>query len=85
RKIPLCVSTSIRLADIEAIAADELGAGLAKLMREQLHLLPEFSSAVSNHDFNLIGEIPHRVQARRTPAERYSTSAIRPSTATVRR
>ena len=67
RRILLTLSTSIRLADIEAMSAEPNGAGLSHLLSEHLRLLPEFTSALSRHYFNLIDETPHRVQTRSTP------------------
>ena len=67
RRILLSLSTSIRLADIEAMAAQPDRHDLAQLMREHVLMLPELSSAVSRHYFNLIADAPHRVQTRSTP------------------
>lgn len=67
RRILLALLTSIRLADVEGMALQANGERLADLMHEQLRLLPEFSSAVSRHYFNLIDETPHRVQTRSAP------------------
>lgn len=67
RRILLALSTSIRLADIEVMAAESCGGGLSQLLVEQLRLLPEFTGALSRHYFNLIDETPHRVQTRSSP------------------
>ena len=67
RRILLALSTSIRLADIEFMAAEPAGGRLSDLLREQLRLLPEFTSALSRQYFNLIDETPHRVQTRSNP------------------
>ena len=64
RRILLALSTSIRLADVEVMSAETNGAGLSELLRQQLRLLPEFTSALSRQYFNLIDETPHRVQTR---------------------
>jgi uncharacterized circularly permuted ATP-grasp superfamily protein/uncharacterized alpha-E superfamily protein len=67
RRILLALSTSIKLADIEAMASGTGTDALASLMREQLRMLPEFSSALSRHYFNLTDDTPHRVQTRSAP------------------
>ena len=67
RRILLALSTSIRLADIEVMSAQSTGAGLSHLLGEQLRLLPEFTSALSRHYFNLVDETPHRVHTRSNP------------------
>lgn len=67
RRIILALLTSIRLANVEGMAAEPAGAGLAALMEEQLQLLPDLSNAVARHYFNLIDDTPHRVQTRSQP------------------
>ena len=67
RRILLALSTAIRLGDIEALASEASGEKLAALMREQLRLMPDFTSALSSHYFNLSNETAHRVQTRSTP------------------
>ncbi|MEQ1669543.1 MAG: circularly permuted type 2 ATP-grasp protein [Hyphomicrobium sp.] len=67
RRVILSLLTSIRLADIEAIAREANGAALEHLMQEQLRLLPELSNAISRHYFNLTQDAPHRVHTRIEP------------------
>ncbi|MEQ1715100.1 MAG: circularly permuted type 2 ATP-grasp protein, partial [Hyphomicrobium sp.] len=67
RRLILALLTSIRLADVEAIAREGDGAALQALMQEQLRLLPDLSNAVSRHYFNLIDDAPHRVHTRIEP------------------
>ncbi len=67
RRLILALLTSVRLADVETIAAEPSGAALERLMLEQVRLLPEFSNAVSRHYFNLTGDAPHRVHTRGEP------------------
>jgi uncharacterized alpha-E superfamily protein len=67
RRLILALLTSIRLADVEAIAREVNGATLERLMLEQLQLLPELSNAVSRHYFNLTDDAPHRVHTRIEP------------------
>lgn len=67
RRLILALTTSIRLADVVAIA-DEVDRGaLARLTGEQLQLLPELSNAVARHYFSLSEEAPHRVHTRNEP------------------
>lgn len=67
RRLILRLSTSIRLAEIERIAAEPGRETLDELMREQLDLLPDLSNAVARHYFNLIEGAPHRVHTRSVP------------------
>ena len=64
RRLIIALLTSIRLADVEAMAQEETGATLKQLMTEQLELLPELSNVISQHYFNLMDERPHRAQMR---------------------
>ena len=67
RRLILAALTSIRLADVEAVARETSGAALGRLMQEQLKLIPELSNAVSRHYFNLTQDAPHRVHTRIEP------------------
>ncbi|MGQ0456558.1 MAG: circularly permuted type 2 ATP-grasp protein [Hyphomicrobium sp.] len=67
RRLILSLLTSIRLANIEAIAADAGRDGLERLMDDQLATIPELSNAVSRHYFNLTEEAPQRQQTRTEP------------------
>ena len=67
RRLILAALTSIRLADVEAVARETSGAALERLMQEQLKLIPELSNAVSRHYFNLTQDAPHRVHTRIEP------------------
>ena len=67
RRLILSLLTSVRLADIEAIAEEDDRAGLEALLREQVSQLPELSNAVSRHYFNLTDDAPHRVHTRSGP------------------
>ncbi|MGQ0674289.1 MAG: circularly permuted type 2 ATP-grasp protein [Hyphomicrobium sp.] len=67
RRLILTLMTSIRLADVVAIADEPSRTTLGRLMREQLQLLPELSNAVAQHYFNLTEDAPHRVQTRSDP------------------
>jgi uncharacterized circularly permuted ATP-grasp superfamily protein/uncharacterized alpha-E superfamily protein len=69
-RIILALLTSIRLADIEAIAKEGSRNALEALMQTHLRLLPELSNAISAHYFNLTEEAPHRVQFRSDPLPR---------------
>lgn len=64
RRLILSLLTSIRLADVEAMAKEADGATLERLMLEQLQALPDLSNAVSRHYFNLTDEAPHRALTR---------------------
>ena len=67
RRLILALLTSIRLADVEAIAAELKGATLERLLTEQLQLLPELSDAIARHYFNLTDDAPHRLHTRSEP------------------
>ncbi len=67
RRILLTLLTSIRLANVEGMAGEPGSDALAKLMEEQLQLLPELSNAVARHYFSLLDDTPHRVQTRSQP------------------
>ncbi len=67
RRLILALLTSIRLADVEAIARESNGAALDRLMQEQLRLLPDLSNSVARHYFNLADDVPHRVHTRIEP------------------
>ncbi len=67
RRLILSLLTSIRLADVVAIADEESRATLGLLMHEELQVLPELSNAVARHYFNLTEETPHRVLTRIEP------------------
>ena len=60
RRLIIALLTSIRLADVEAMAREENGAPLERLLNDQLDMLPELSNAISRHYFNLMDEPPHR-------------------------
>ncbi len=68
RRLILSLQTAIRLADVEAIAREEKGEALERLMQEQLKLLPELSNAVARHYFNLSSDAPHRASTRSEPS-----------------
>lgn len=67
RRLILLLLTSVRLADVMAIAEESDRATLAHLMREQLQVLPELSNAVARHYFSLTEETPHRALTRIEP------------------
>ncbi len=67
RRLILSLLTSIRLADVMAIAEEADRATLERLMQEQLQILPELSNAVGRHYFNLTEDTPHRVLTRIEP------------------
>ena len=67
RRLILTLLTSIRLADVEAIAKEADRGALERLMAEQLQLLPDLSNAVAGHYFNLTDDVPHRVHTRSEP------------------
>ncbi len=64
RRLILELLTSIRLADVEAIAKEGNRKTLDVLMRKQAQLLPELSNAIAAHYFSLSEGAPHRVQLR---------------------
>lgn len=67
RRLILTLQTSIRLADVVAMAEEAGRATLAELMSEQLALLPELSNTIGRHYFNLTDEAAHRVHTRSEP------------------
>jgi len=67
RRLILSLLTSVRLADVMAIAEEDDRATLERLMREQLQILPELSNAVARHYFSLTEETPHRALTRIEP------------------
>ncbi|MBS0234190.1 MAG: circularly permuted type 2 ATP-grasp protein [Proteobacteria bacterium] len=67
RRLILALLTSIRLADIEAMAREENGAMLERLLMDQLDMLPELSNEISRHYFNVMDEAPHRAHTRVGP------------------
>jgi uncharacterized alpha-E superfamily protein len=67
RRLILSMLTSVRLADVEAIAGDSTRAELQTAMREQLRQLPELTIAIERRYFNLTEERPHRVHTRLEP------------------
>jgi hypothetical protein len=67
RRLILSLLTSIRLADVMAIADETNRSTLERLMREELQTLPELSNAVARHYFNLTEETPHRALTRIEP------------------
>jgi uncharacterized circularly permuted ATP-grasp superfamily protein/uncharacterized alpha-E superfamily protein len=68
RRLIISLLTSIRLADVEAMAREEDGATLERLMMDQLDMLPELSNEISRHYFNLMDEPPHRAHMRTDPS-----------------
>jgi len=67
RRLILAMLTSVRLADVEAIAGDTTRAQLQTAMREQLRGLPQLTTAIERRYFNLTEERPHRVHTRIEP------------------
>jgi uncharacterized alpha-E superfamily protein len=67
RRVILALLTSVRLADVEAFAADATRRELRAVMGEQLHLLPKLTTAVERRYFSLTEEEPHRVHTRLDP------------------
>ncbi len=67
RRQILTALSSIRLADVEAIAREPSRAALGKLMQDLMQLLPELSNAIARHYFNLTQDAPHRVHTRIEP------------------
>jgi uncharacterized circularly permuted ATP-grasp superfamily protein/uncharacterized alpha-E superfamily protein len=64
RRIILAMLTSIRLANVESFAKDASRAELQNALRNQLELLPQLTTAIERHYFNLLEEQPHRVHTR---------------------
>jgi uncharacterized alpha-E superfamily protein len=67
RRLILSMLTSIRLADVEAFAKDSSRSELQAAVRNQLRLLPQLTTAIERHYFNLLEEQPHRVHTRLEP------------------
>ncbi|MFA6140343.1 MAG: circularly permuted type 2 ATP-grasp protein, partial [Hyphomicrobium sp.] len=67
RRIILSMLTAIRLADVEAFAKDSARSELQAAVRNQLRLLPQLTTAIERHYFNLLEEQPHRVHTRIEP------------------
>ena len=67
RRLILSMLTSVRLADVEAIAADMTRTRLRSAMHEQLSQLPELTIAIERRYFNLTEDRPHRVHTRLEP------------------
>jgi uncharacterized circularly permuted ATP-grasp superfamily protein/uncharacterized alpha-E superfamily protein len=67
RRLILSMLTSVRLADVEAIAADETREQLQAVVRTQLRQLPELTTAIERRYFNLTEDRPHRVHTRLEP------------------
>lgn len=67
RRLIIALLTSIRLADVEAMAKEDDGAMLERLLMDQLDMLPELSNEISRHYFNVMEEAPHRAQTRVDP------------------
>ena len=67
RRLILSMLTSIRLADVERFATDETRVELQSAVLEQLHFLPELTTAVERRYFNLTEDRPHRVHTRLEP------------------
>ncbi len=68
RRLILALLTSIRLADVEAMAKEETGTMLERLLMDQLDMLPELSNEISRHYFNVMDEAPHRDHTRVGPS-----------------
>jgi uncharacterized alpha-E superfamily protein len=67
RRLILSMLTSVRLADVEAIAADMTRTQLRSAMHEQLSQMPELTTAIERRYFSLTEERPHRVHTRLEP------------------
>jgi uncharacterized circularly permuted ATP-grasp superfamily protein/uncharacterized alpha-E superfamily protein len=67
RRLILSMLTSIRVIDVEALAKDETRSELQSALRKQLRLLPQLTTAIERHYFNLLEEQPHRVHTRLEP------------------
>ncbi len=67
QRILVALLSSIRLADVQALAAANERherPNLVSAMTEQAEKLPELSNAIMRHYFNLKEELPHRVHTR---------------------
>ncbi len=67
RRLILSMLTSIRHLDVEALAKDASRGDLQGALRKQLRLLPQLTTAIERHYFNLLEEQPHRVHTRLEP------------------
>jgi uncharacterized alpha-E superfamily protein len=67
RRHILSLLTTVRLADIEAIAREASGSMIEKLMAQPITVLPQLSNAISRHYFNLTDDAPHRLHMRIEP------------------
>jgi uncharacterized alpha-E superfamily protein len=67
RRLILSMLTSIRHLDVEALAKDATRSDLQGALRKQLRLLPQLTTAIERHYFNLLEEQPHRVHTRLEP------------------
>ncbi|HML27610.1 MAG TPA: circularly permuted type 2 ATP-grasp protein [Hyphomicrobium sp.] len=68
RRLIIALLTSIRLADVEAMAKEDKGTMLERLLMDQLDMLPELSNEISRHYFNVLDEAPHRAHTRADPS-----------------
>lgn len=68
RRLILALLTSIRRADVEAMAKEESGTVLERLLLDQLEMLPELSNEITRHYFNVMDEAPHRTHTRVEPS-----------------
>lgn len=67
RRLILSMLSSIRKFDVEALAKDATRSDLQGALRKQLRLLPQLTTAIERHYFNLLEEQPHRVHTRLEP------------------
>lgn len=67
RRLILSMLTAIRLADVETLAKDATRSELQTALRNQLTMLPQLTTAIERHYFNLLEEQPHRVHTRLEP------------------
>jgi uncharacterized circularly permuted ATP-grasp superfamily protein/uncharacterized alpha-E superfamily protein len=68
RRLILALLTSIRAADVEAMAKEDTGTALERLLMDQLDMLPELSNEITRHYFNVMDEAPHRAHTRVGPS-----------------
>lgn len=64
RRLILSLLTSMRLANVELLAARSGRADLDALMTRNIDMLPELSDAIGRHYFNLADDAPHRAHVR---------------------
>lgn len=69
RRLILSMLTSIRHLDVEALAKDVTRSDFQGALRKQLRLLPQLTTAIERHYFNLLEEQPHRVHTRLEPKQ----------------